>query len=208
MSPKVRILNRKVHIYLGLALLLFVILFSGTGLLLNHHWAFEDFWPQRQTTDFERTFKRPNVTGDMAMARDLMAQLGFRGEVNQMDTTPDGRFTIHTGRPGESLKIDADLTTGRATVRRVTVNGWGVVRTLHTFVGVSADDPTQARDWWMTRIWSLALDLTAIGLILLVMGGLIEAWAANPRRTLGLLTFGLAGVACAAFVIGRFPQVA
>lgn len=198
----VRILNRRVHIYGGLALLLFVMLFAATGLLLNRHWEFTEFWPKRQIAVTERHFPVPLAAkGDIAAAREILRNLGLRGEVAKTEAS-DGRLTVQAGRPGENLKIEADLRTGNARVERTKVNGWGIVRTLHTFVGVSEVEPERRRDWWLTSLWSLAVDLTAVGLILLVIGGLVEAWAANTRRLPLLLTFGAGVLSCLVFVLG------
>jgi hypothetical protein len=201
-SPAVRKLNRQVHIYIGLALLLFTILFSGTGLLLNHHWAFAEFWPQRKTQTVERSFQRPAAVGDIAVAKDLMRQLGLRGEISKTEAAADGGLLIQANRPGENLTIEADLIAGRATVERTKLNGWGVVHTLHTFIGVSAAEPERRRDWWLTHLWSLAIDATAIGFVLLVAGGLVEAWAANPARGAVVTTFVVGAATCLAFVLG------
>ena len=202
MRPAVRKLNRQVHIYTGLALLLFTILFSGTGLLLNHHWASANFWPQRKIQTVERTFSPPSGVGDLAVARELMRQFGVRGEISTTETTPNGGLLIRANRPGENLTIEADLIAGRATVERVDLNGWGVVHTLHTFIGVSATEPERRRDWWLTTLWSLAIDATAIGLILLVAGGVVEAWAANPKRGALVTIFVVGTAGCLAFVLG------
>jgi hypothetical protein len=201
-SPALRKLNRQIHIYIGLALLLFIILFSGTGMLLNRHWAFAEFWPQRKTQTFERSIRRTALTGDMAVAADLMRQLRLRGEISKTEATPDGGLLVQAARPGENLRIEADLIGGRATVEQTKLNGWGVVHTLHTFIGVSAAEPERRRDWWLTRVWSLAIDATAVGLVLLVVGGLVEAWAANPRRGALVTAFTLAATACLAFLLG------
>lgn len=203
MRPAVRLLNRRVHIYTGLALLLFVMLFAATGMILNRHWEFTEFWEKRRVSVAERTFEVPlHAKGDIAAARELLARLGLKGEVATTKISADGRFTVQAQRPGENLKVEADLAAGRATVERTKLDGWGVVRSLHTFVGVSRNEPERRRDWWLTGLWSLAVDLTAAGLVLLVIGGLVEAWAANPHRLPMVLTFVAGTLACLAFICG------
>ncbi len=202
MSPALRKLNRQIHTYVGLALLLFTLLFSGTGLLLNHHWRFAEFWPQRTVLTEERRVQRPAAMGDVAVAQDLMRQLGLRGEINKTEAASDGGLLIQAGRPGENLKIEADLIAGRAPVERTQLNGWGVIQALHTFIGVSAAEPERKRDWWLTSVWSLAIDGVAIGLVLLIIGGMVEAWAANPARGALITIFVVGASACLVFVLG------
>jgi hypothetical protein len=44
------------------------------------------------------------------------------------------------------------------------VNGWGVIRMLHTFTGVHPGSAQGRRDWWLTRLWSLSMDALVMGL--------------------------------------------
>src|SRR5512141_3008159 len=82
--------NRRLHYYLGLYLLFFVWLFALTGLLLNHsQWKFAEFWDSRRQTSDERNIVAPAAAGDLAQARDLMRQLGIRGEIDWTTTRKD-----------------------------------------------------------------------------------------------------------------------
>ena len=66
--------NRKLHYYLGLYFLFFLWLFAFTGLLINHSsWAFAEFWPNRQVSNYERAVQPPPPGDDLAQAQDLMA---------------------------------------------------------------------------------------------------------------------------------------
>jgi hypothetical protein len=61
--------NRKAHYYLGLYLLLFIWLFSLTGLLLNHpRWALSRI-PNESNPPYERTTELPSGDTDLARAR-------------------------------------------------------------------------------------------------------------------------------------------
>src|SRR5438093_10955919 len=74
--------NRKLHYYLGLYFLFFLWLFAFTGLLLNHgSWKFQEFWPNRKISTYERAIKPPPPSSDLAQARDLMRQLGIQVEI-------------------------------------------------------------------------------------------------------------------------------
>ena len=63
-------------------------------------------------------------------------------------------------------------------------------------------DPERERDWWLTRIWSLAMDGVAVGLIVLVVSG-IYLWYRLPRKRVGgLISLTLGTIACAFFLFG------
>lgn len=74
--------NRRTHFYLGLYFLFFAWLFVFTGLLLNHpRWQFAQFWPNRVQTVTEHDVQAPTGESKVERGRDLMRQLGVRGEI-------------------------------------------------------------------------------------------------------------------------------
>ena len=194
--------NRRIHFYLGLYLLFFIWLFSISGLVLNNgSWPFADFWPEREETASTLPIDPPSADGDLALARELMGQLRLDGEVNTTERSPDGtEFTFQVVRPGITVNVEADLAASRAEVRETRVNAWGVMSALHHFTGVSMTDPERQRDWWLTTLWSLAMDAVAVGLVVLVGTGIYMWWRVKRRRMLGVLVLA-SGLACGGFFL-------
>ena len=204
-DEQLRTWTRRLHFYLGLYLLLFLWLFSISGLFLNHpEWELtHDFWEQRQESSSERVIVPPLATGDLALAKDLMRQLGIAGEVNEIKRSPaDDQFSFRTERPGQIFNVDASLGTRRATVKQVDLNAWGVLNGLHKFTGVSMNDPGRERDWVLTMIWSIAMDAVALGLIVLVLSGVYLWYRLKKKRLLGLVVLGAGTASCGFFVLG------
>ncbi len=196
--------NRRVHYYLGLYLLLFVWLFSFTGLLLNHgQWKFAEFWESRRQSSAVHEIQPPPPGGDLAQARDLIRQLEIRGEVEWTSTRNDpSLFEFRASRPGQIYEIKADLNQHKATVKRIELNGWGVLRILHTFTGVRLDDTRNGRDWMLTRIWAWTMDAVAAGLILMVLSSYVM-WLELPQKQIaGGLALGAGVALCALFCFG------
>jgi hypothetical protein len=196
--------NRRCHYYLGLYLLLFVWLFCLTGLLLNHpQWKFAEFWENRRQTSAEYDIAPPHPGGDLVQARDLMRQLGLRGEIDWTTTRKDPlRLDFRTSRPGEILEIQADFANRRATVKRTDLNTWGVVRILHTFTGVSLGESRKTRDWLLTSLWAWTMDAVAAGLILMVLSS-YWMWFELPQKRLpGAVALFLGIVSCGCFCVG------
>lgn len=196
--------NRKLHYYLGLYLLLFLWLFLFTGLLLNHpQWTFAQFWPQRTQTTLNRQIQSPPSGGDLAQARDIISQLGLRGEIEwtKKRSDPD-RVEFRVSRPGHILEVAADLKQNRAAVQQIDLNAWGVARLLHSFTGVRMADPVNERDWPLTTIWAFCMDALAAGLILMVFSSLYMWWSQAQKRPLGLLALALGVLSCGFFVVG------
>jgi len=206
-SKSIHMLNRKLHIYAGLFLLLFILLFSGTGLILNHpQWKFAQFWPQRETATSERTITWPAETDSLERAQNLMTQLGIAGEIEGITLAPDDQhLDIRVVRPGAIIDIKTDRATQRAQIDQIRVNAWGVMNMLHSFTGVRLNEPAKQRDWIVTSLWSLSMDVLSVGLIVLSLGGLYMWFGTRRRRGLEWVAL-LAGViCCAVFVLGRLP---
>jgi hypothetical protein len=106
-----RTLNRKLHIYTGLYFLLFIWLFSLSGLLLNNpEWSVSNYWPDRQVTDFQRQIIQPPENGDLAIAKNLMSQLAIRGEIHETGWgDSENELHLQVRRPGQLLVIEANF---------------------------------------------------------------------------------------------------
>ncbi|MHC4518172.1 MAG: PepSY-associated TM helix domain-containing protein [Planctomycetota bacterium] len=204
---KLDALNRKLHVYVGLFLLLFIWLFSATGLLLNHpQWTFAQFWPQRQTSATEQPVEWPAGPDDVQRAESLMRQVHVSGEIEGITLSADGRqFDVRVVKPGAIIDIKTDRATKRARVEQISVNVWGTMNMLHSFTGVRMSEPDKKREWIMTRLWSLAMDGLSVGLVLLVLGGLAIWIATSEKRQLGLVILLTGVVSCGLFVLGKLP---
>jgi hypothetical protein len=196
--------NRKVHYYLGLYLLLFLWLFAFTGLLLNHStWQFQQFFPNRTISKSERAIQAPASGSELEQAQGIMQQLGIQGEVQWGAPRKDPlHLDFNVNRPGSIDQIQADLALVRANITHTQYNGWGIVRTLHTFVGVSPTDSRNHRDWILTTIWALSMDGIALGIIVMVLGSFYMWWQLKDKRLPGLVALSLGTAVCLFFVSG------
>ncbi len=200
-------LNRKLHIYIGLYLLLFIWLFSVTGLLLNHpQWRFSQFWSQRQTSTFEWTVEWPTDKDDLRIARSLLKQLSITGEIEGITISRDNhRFDIRVVKPGKIIDIKIDRMTNHANVEQIRVNTWGIMNMLHTFTGVRMNEPAKNRHWIMNQLWSLSIDALSIGFVVLVFGGLYMWYETKQKRRLGFVLLLIGMISCGVFVLGWLP---
>jgi hypothetical protein len=202
-TARLRAGTRKLHNYLGLYFLLFLWLFAGSGLVLNHSkWSVAQFWKARHETTTERTIRLPASGGDAPVAADLMRQLGIVGEVNEITRDDAGRFDFQVVRPGRVWRVEARLDSARARVTTIALNAWGVLDAMHKFTGVSIDDRSRTRDWAVTRLWSLAMDALSLGLVILVASGLYLWYRLPEKRRAGFVALALGLASCAFFLFG------
>lgn len=195
--------SRKAHYYLGLYFLFFLWLFAFTGLLLNHSWSFAEFWPNRTVTKFERPVQIGSTTNELERARDLMHQLGVRGEIEWTAARVDATvFAFRVSRPGRAWQVNLNPELSLAAVEQTDINGWGIMRVLHTFTGVRSGDQRNDRDWVLTTVWALSMDAVAVGLVLVVFSGLY-LWIGLPaKRKLGAAALLVGSLVCGIFVFG------
>jgi hypothetical protein len=204
-QSKTDVWTRKLHYYLGLHFLMFVWLFSLSGLVLNHTgWTFAQFWPQRRESRFERPVRQNTTQTDMARAREIMGQVGIRGEVDWLtETQAPGHLAFRVTRPGYTYEVDLDQSRGIAAVHETRVNVWGILSALHHFNGVHAGDPRNARDWFLTTVWTFCMDALAAGLLFTILSGVYIWYRSGRKRLAGLVALLTGMIASCVVVFGR-----
>ncbi|MDA0347049.1 MAG: hypothetical protein O3C43_08210 [Verrucomicrobia bacterium] len=193
--------NRKIHIYLGLYMLLFIWLFSISGLFMNHpKW----FHGKIERTPGERQVTVSTDMDDVAKAKDLREQLGLEGEIILRAQGNPEKFAFMVMRPHQRHAINVDLATQLATVTLAKPQPVGILADLHTFTGVRGiwNEPVQEKDWFLTRIWSFSMDALSIGLILIVISSLYMGLRIKESRRWVVASLALGTLVCSFFVWG------
>lgn len=195
--------NRKLHYYLGLYFLLFLWLFSFTGLLLNHpRWALSHI-PNESSPEYARTIEPPSGGTDLARAIDVARQLGLTGEID-VPQTPQatGRLGFTITYPKQATQVSVELAEQRASVRQVDRSFWSAFKISHTFSGSRYNMPGMYREWLVTSMWVVAMDALAAGLLAMVLGSYYMWYRLKPKRAAGCIALTLGLLSCGLFVIG------
>lgn len=165
--------NRKLHIHLGLFLLLFIWLFSISGLLLNHgSWEFASFWEQRKQKESVTKMTLPIALDSAGLLHMVMEKLEISGEVTNVKYSTDA-LDFRVGSPGVGRDLHVDLRSGTVSQKEYKLNIWGKIRTLHTFNGVDKKNIDKQPNWIITHVWRFAMDAIAVALILLCVSSWI-----------------------------------
>jgi hypothetical protein len=165
-------INRKLHIHLGLLMLLFIWLFSLSGLILNHGgWKFTSFWEAREESlvDFNVPLSLLDNPKPQMIVMDF---LNLSGEMQPMLQTVELlEFRVHS--PGLVNDVKVDLISGLGSKKTLQNNAWGKWRTLHTFNGMNKENISQTPNWWITNIWRFTMDGIAIALMIICVSSWI-----------------------------------
>jgi len=192
--------NRKLHIYIGLFLLLFILFFSLSGLLLNHsQWKFTSFWKERNETEIITPLAIPVNLDSVSLLHNFMEQLNISGEISNVSLTPDS-INFRVVKPGTIQDIHIDFKSSMSDQKKIVFNWWGKMRILHTFNGSEKMNPGAHPNWLVTNIWRLSMDAIALGLIFLCLGSWIMWYKIRNDYSMGLIVL-ILGIAGAIFFI-------
>jgi hypothetical protein len=195
--------NRKFHIYAGLLLLLFIWLFSLSGLLLNHsQWKFAGFWEQRKQSEKITPVYLPSIPDSIETILNIMHQLNISGEISNLKSD-QGSLDFRVMKPGNIRDVHIDLIKKVSTQKITLFNFWGKIKTLHTLNGVNKTPPDIRTNWIVTRIWRITMDIIAFGLIFLCISSWIMWYEVRLNYTKGVyvLILSLAGAIYFIFLI-------
>ena len=192
--------NRRIHIYIGLFLFFFILLFSVSGLLLNHsQWKFASFWKERKETKTVTRVTIPSNRDSASLIQHLMKQLNMAGEISNVQLTPESIY-FRVAKPGLIREINVDFKSCISVRKEIAFNWWGKIRNLHTFNGSDKEHPEFRPNWFVTNIWRLVMDSIAIGLIFLCISSWIMWYKVRKSYPAGLIVL-VSGIAGAIFLI-------
>ena len=199
--------TRDLHLYFGLFVSPFVLIFAASVLFLNHMKVATDRWESVATVDNLHvpdgieTAKGPEA---VARAKALMAQLAVSGEVGFTRYIQAARrFSFPVSRPGLETLVDVDLQARTATVSRRPTGVWEASAYLHKMPG--PHNIAIRGNWIGTRIWRWFADATIYLLLFISISGIYLWWAIQAERIAGvvLLVAGAATISGLIYVIVR-----
>lgn len=189
---------RDLHLYAGLFLCPFVLLFAFSTFLLNH--------PSR-TAPGNLEGRRevpvhvpPGEPGSIPQARAILQQIGVTGEMDYVRyNAKAGRLFIPVSKPGETTRVDVDLRANTATIERE-VRGLGdALNYLHKMPG-----PHNVKfrgNWAYMSWWAVTTDVAVYGILFLTVSGLYLWWKIKAERAVGLALV-VGGAATVALLVG------
>ena len=187
--------TRDLHLYLGLFISPFVVVFALSVFPLVHSWVPGGAAPAKTTT-MEGLALPPNLETSkgleqMAAMHQVLSQLGVEGEIwNARQIPREKRFTITVNIPGVITDVDLRVESKSATVVRREPGIWDVMVYLHKMPGphLMAIRGNSA----FMHAWRWLTDATVYVLLFITVSG-VYLWAmlrAERGIGLGLLAAG------------------
>ncbi len=199
-------INRRTHLYLGLILFPWVLMYGVSSFVISHHdsW-FKPAKPPAWEPLFDRAYTR-SVPDDAISTTDAgRAALRAVAEEILKDNNLEGSFYAQRPNPGE-LRINRntffDQTRLIYSIKDQTLraerqrSSWdGVVQRMHTRNGYN-------HPLFLTKLWAFTVDLTCVTMIVWVASGIIMWWRLAKVRVWGAIA--LAGGAASFLLLAWF----
>jgi hypothetical protein len=180
--------TRDLHLYFGLFISPFVLLFAASVLFLNHAKVATDQWmavatfENLQVPDDLETTRGPEA---VRRAKAVMSQIDVSGEVGfTRYTKTTHRFAFPVSRPGLEMLVDVDLAARSATLSRRPTSAVESFAYLHKMPG--PHNVAIRGNWIGTRIWRWFADATVYLMLFISISGIYLWWAIKAERKLGL----------------------
>jgi len=186
---------RKLHLYLGLFISPYLLVFALSTITLNHNWRLGAESDSKDKTPLStRQIKPPAGEGSLAQAKDILGQLNLTGEIGYINHLQrEGRLIFPVMKPGLEIDVEFNFRNNTATVEQRQSNFWKRLVYLHKSPG-----PHNANirgNWLFTRLWWVLADSTVYLLLFLTAGGVYLWTVIRAERKPGLIFLGL-GMAC------------
>jgi hypothetical protein len=181
--------TRDLHLYFGLFISPFLLLFAASVFFLNHGKIVPDKWTSVETVqniEIPEGVERAQGRDAIAIAQRILAQVGTGGEIGfTRFVRQTNHFAFPVSKPGLETNVDLDLATRSATISRRPTSVWEALAYLHKMPG--PHNVAIRGNWLPTRIWRLFADATIYLTLFLTVSGIYLWWVLKAERRVGLV---------------------
>jgi hypothetical protein len=198
---------RDLHLYFGLFVSPYVLVFAASVFFLNH--VKIDLPAERPAETF-RDLQIPagieQAQGREAVdrARQILPQLGLRGEIGFLRLLrKEHHLVFPVARPRFEATVDVDLEARSAVVSTRATAWWDALGYLHKSPG--PHNVAIRGNWLWTRVWGWLADTTVYLILFISISGVYLWYAVKAERRVGfwLLAAGAASFGGIVYAIGR-----
>jgi len=187
---------RDLHLYFGLFISPFILLFAASVFYLNHGKLVVGIDRQAQTyrdLEIPDGFNRLKGPEAVQRAKVILPQVGVAGEIGFLRYVPANRHLIFpVSKAGSEATVDVDLDARSATVTTRSMSLWESISYLHKMPG--PHNVAIRGNWIGTQAWRVLADATIYLLLFISMSGVYLWWAIKAERRIGLALLSVGGV--------------
>ncbi|HUP41157.1 MAG TPA: PepSY-associated TM helix domain-containing protein [Vicinamibacterales bacterium] len=187
---------RDLHLYFGLFISPFILLFAASVFYLNHGKLIVPTDLQAEThrdLQVPEGFDRLKGPEAVARARQILPQVGVAGEIGFLRYVRNDRHLIFpVTRAGYEAMVDVDLDARTATVKRRAMGMWESIAYLHKMPG--PHNVAIRGNWVGTQSWRVVADATIYLLLFVSVSGVYLWFAVKAERRIGLALLGAGAV--------------
>lgn len=191
--------TRDLHLWLGLFLSPFLVVYAVSTILINHNATPGRDAPEE--TSGPVLVVVPDEEDRIRLGRDIIAQLGITGELGGVRRMPaQQKIVIPVNVPGKRQVVTVDTTTSLATVATKSPGFLSGLVYLHFapgqhLVGISGN-------WFWMRLWHWMADATVYVVLFLTASGVYLWTVLKAERKVGLICLGAGAVSFVVLVCG------
>lgn len=200
--------TRDLHLYLGLFVSPFVIVFALSVFFVNH---LHPTGSREATSKTVSDLRVPEGILDaqgmeqVELAEQILSQVGVAGEVNFIRTRPkERRMTIPVVQPGVETTIELDLEARSAEVAEYRTAFWERLAYLHRSPG--PHNVAIRGNWLWTQVWRWLADATVYIILCLSVSGVYLWTALRAERRIGLALLGAGALTFAGMIYAVVGQ--
>ncbi|MEP6917797.1 MAG: PepSY-associated TM helix domain-containing protein [Acidobacteriota bacterium] len=183
---------RDLHLYFGLFVSPFILVFAASVFFLNHGKVVatassppETFRGLRIPEGIEQLQGREAVD----RAREILPQVGLTGEIGFLRVLrKEGHLVFPVSKPGFDATVNVDVASRSAVVSRRTSGWWEALAYLHKSPG--PHNVNLRGNWFWTRAWGWLADTTIYLTLFISISGLYLWYAIKAERIAGLWLLG------------------
>lgn len=180
---------RAIHLYIGLFISPFVLIFAISVLVFDHPQFINKIAP---ATDLPAVNVKldsiPKRSTDMLTARAIMKKLAIQGEADYISKN-DSIMSFPVRTPGILTRIRVNTRTGMASIIRTDV---GVLRGTSYMHSMPGPHNVAIRgNSGFIKVWRYLVDITVYSLLFLTISGVFLWYFLQPERKLGVFAAGI-----------------
>ncbi|MCC5906941.1 MAG: PepSY-associated TM helix domain-containing protein [Balneolaceae bacterium] len=178
---------RNLHLYIGLFISPFLLIYAISVFFLNHDWK---PWSDAETEKVSYSISVPDEENSRELARQIMQQLQITGEMNWVNHNQNSNsLSFPVDKPGLKKVIRVNLDDGSAEVERQKTGVWDAMVFLHEMPGSHL--VSIRGNWIYVRIWGWLADATVYFILFVTASGVYMWSVMKAERKSGLIFLGL-----------------